>query len=61
LIAIWQEIPVEVQQFLKRVLFLFIIWELLYHLFLFNGRIVDKPLTHWSANGALKIMQLAVE
>lgn len=54
----WQEIPVEVQDFLKRALFIFIIWELLYHLFLFNGRIVDKPLTDWSANGALQIMQV---
>ena len=54
----WQQIPVEVQQFLKQALLLFIIWELLYHLFLFNGRIIDKPLTDWSANGALQIMQV---
>ena len=54
----WQSIPAEVQQFLKRALFIFIIWKLIYHLFLFNGRIIDKPLTDWSTIGAEKIMQV---
>lgn len=54
----WQSIPVEVKQFLKRALVIFIIWKLVYHLFLFNGRILDKPLTDWSTKGAAQIMQL---
>ena len=54
----WQSIPPDVQQFLKRALFIFIIWKLIYHLFLFNGRIIDKPLTDWSTKGAEKIMQV---
>lgn len=54
----WHTIPTEVQRFLKRALLIFIIWKLVYHLFLFNGRIIDKPLTDWSTKGAEKIMQL---
>lgn len=54
----WQSIPQEVQQFLKRALVIFIIWKLIYHLFLFNGRVIDKPLTDWSTGGAEKIMQV---
>ncbi len=54
----WQSIPKEVQQFLKRALLIFIIWKLVYHLFLFNGRIIDKPLTDFSTYGAAKIMQV---
>ena len=48
----WQNIPTEIQTFLKRALLLFIIWKLIYHLLLFPGRIIDAPLTHWSSNGA---------
>jgi exosortase/archaeosortase family protein len=54
----WQSIPVDAKQFLKRALYIFIIWQLLYNLFLLNGRIIDKPLTDWSAIGAQKIMQI---
>ncbi len=54
----WQSIPSEVQRFLKRALLIFIIWKLIYHLFLFNGRVIDKPLTDWSTKGAAKIMQI---
>ncbi len=54
----WQTIPTEVQRFLKRALIIFIIWKLIYHLFLFNGRVIDKPLTDWSTKGAEKIMQI---
>jgi exosortase family protein XrtF len=54
----WQSIPSEVQQFLKRALIIFIIWKMIYHLFLFNGRVIDKPLTDWSTKGAEKIMQV---
>ncbi|OIR07028.1 hypothetical protein GALL_109350 [mine drainage metagenome] len=54
----WHTIPTEVQRFLKRALLIFIIWKLIYHLFLFNGRVVDKPLTYWSTKGAEKIMQI---
>ena len=53
----WQSIPEEVQRFLKRALLIFIIWKLIYHLFLFNGRVIDKPLTDWSTMGAEKLMQ----
>jgi Transmembrane exosortase (Exosortase_EpsH). len=48
----WQNIPAEVQIFLKRALLLLIVWKLVYHLLLFPGRIIDAPLTHWSSNGA---------
>ena len=54
----WKSIPQEVQRFLKRALIIFIIWKLIYHLFLFNGRIIDKPLTDWSTKGAEKLMQV---
>jgi len=54
----WQSIPSEVQRFLKRALLIFIIWKLIYHLFLFNGRVIDKPLTDWSTRGAEKLMQV---
>lgn len=54
----WQSIPQEVQRFLKRALVIFIIWKLIYHLFLFNGRVIDKPLTDWSTKGAEKVMQV---
>ena len=54
----WQSIPEEVQRFLKLVLLIFIIWKLIYHLFLFNGRVIDKPLTDWSTRGAEKVMQV---
>ena len=53
----WHTIPPEVQRFLKRALIIFIIWKLIYQLFLFNGRVIDKPLTDWSTKGAEKIMQ----
>jgi len=53
----WQSIPEEVQRFLKRALLIFIIWKLIYHLFLFNGRVIDKPLSDWSTRGAEKIIQ----
>jgi len=54
----WQSIPEEVQRFLKRALLIFIVWKLIYHLFLFNGRVIDKPLTDWSTKGAEKLMQV---
>jgi hypothetical protein len=54
----WQSIPSEVQLFLKRALIIFIIWKLIYHLFLFNGRVIDKPLTDWSTKGAEKILKV---
>jgi len=56
--ATWHTIPSEVQRFLKRALAIFIVWKLIYHLFLFNGRVIDKPLTDWSTIGAEKIMQV---
>ncbi len=54
----WRSIPDEVKTFLKRALLIFIIWKIIYNGFLFNGRIIDKPLTDWSAVGAQKIIQL---
>ncbi len=53
----WGSIPNEVQTFLKRALFIFIIWKLIYHLFLFQGRIIDAPLTHFSGAGAEWLLQ----
>jgi exosortase/archaeosortase family protein len=53
----WQNIPAGIQTFLKRALILFIVWKLVYHLFLFPGRIIDAPLTHWSSNGAAWIFK----
>ena len=54
----WHSIPAEVKIFLKRALLIFIIWKIVYNGFLFNGRIIDKPLTDFSTKGAEKIMQL---
>jgi len=54
----WQSIPDEVQIFLKRALLIFIVWKIMYNGFLFNGRIIDKPITDWSTGGARQIMQL---
>ena len=52
----WQEIPSEVKTFLKRSLLILIIWKIIYNGFLFNGRIIDKPLTDLSTMGAEKTM-----
>ena len=54
----WQSIPDEVQIFLKRALLIFIVWKIMYNGFLFNGRIIDKPITDWSTGGARQVMQL---
>ena len=54
----WQSIPPDLQSFLKRALLIFIIWKLVYHLFLFNGRVIDKPLTDFSAKSTVWVMQL---
>jgi exosortase/archaeosortase family protein len=53
----WQSIPPDLQSFLKRALLIFIIWKLLYHLFLFNGRVIDKPLTDFSAKSTVWVLQ----
>lgn len=53
----WSDIPKEIQVFLKRAALIFIIWKLIYHLFLFNGRIIDAPLTHISSAGARWTLQ----
>lgn len=50
----WISLPAEIQRFLKSALILFIIWKLLYHLFLFNGRVLDKPLTDLSCKAAYR-------
>jgi exosortase family protein XrtF len=57
LTATWRGIPKEIRVFLQRALIIFILWKLVYHLFLFNGRIIDRPLTDWSAKGAEQLMQ----
>ena len=54
----WQSIPAELKSFLKRAVFIFIVWKMLYHLFLFNGRIIDKPLTDFSAKTTVWVMQM---
>jgi len=53
----WQSIPPDLQSFLKRALLIFIIWKLVYHLFLFNGRVIDKPLTDFSTKSTVWVMQ----
>ena len=45
----WQSIPDAVKVFLKRALLIFIIWKIIYNGFLFNGRIIDKPLTDFTS------------
>ena len=54
----WQSIPPDLKSFLKRALLIFIVWKLVYHLFLFNGRVIDKPLTDFSAKSTVWAMQL---
>ena len=54
----WQSIPPDLKSFLKRALLIFIMWKLVYHLFLFNGRVIDKPLTDFSAKSTVWVMQL---
>lgn len=54
----WQSIPPDLKSFLKRALLIFIVWKLMYHLFLFNGRVIDKPLTDFSAKSTVCVMQL---
>lgn len=41
-----EKLPPEIRFFLTRVFVLFICWKLIYHLFLFPYRILDKPLTN---------------
>ena len=54
----WQSIPPDLKSFLKRALLIFIVWKLVYHLFLFNGRVIDKPLTDFSAKSTEWVLQL---
>lgn len=42
-------IPSQVRSFLMKAFFLFVLWKLAYHLFLFNARVPDKQLTNLTA------------
>lgn len=53
----WQSIPPELKSFLKRALLIFIIWEFCYHMFLFNGRLIDKPITDFSFQSTIWVLK----
>lgn len=53
----WQTIPAELKTFLKRAVLIFIVWNLGYHLFLLNGRVIDKPLTDFSSKSTGWVLQ----
>ncbi len=52
----YKSIPSPVKSFLKRALLVFIVWKLIYHLFLFNGRVIDAPLTHITSFSTSKVL-----
>ena len=52
----WYKIPKAVRLFLIKGLILFIAWKLIYLLLLQPSRIIDKPLTNFTAAGAIKIL-----
>jgi exosortase family protein XrtF len=49
-------IPRPVLQFLKRALLIFVIWKIIYHVFLFNARVIDAPLTHITSQSTAKVL-----
>jgi exosortase family protein XrtF len=55
----WHSIPDEVKTFLKRALLIFIIWKIIYNGFLFNGRIIDKPLTDFTSYSTMSVLYKA--
>jgi exosortase/archaeosortase family protein len=52
-----KSIPPDVVHFLKRAFLLFVGWKLLYHLVLFPGRILDRPLTSLTGNATVRMMR----
>ncbi|MDE3235361.1 MAG: hypothetical protein KGO81_05345 [Bacteroidota bacterium] len=58
LTAGWREVPPEIRAFLKRALLVFVVWKLCYHLFLYNGRVLDKPLTDISTHTATVLLKV---
>jgi len=52
----WNSIPDNGKLFLLRGSVLFIVWKIIYHLFLFENRWFDKPLTEFSANSTVWLL-----
>jgi len=52
------KLPLTASFFLKRAVFLLVIWLLSYHLFLESSRVVDKPLTDVTAFSVSKVLSL---
>ena len=52
----WQEIPNEAKIFLKRAILIFIIWKIVYNGFLYNEKIIDKPLTHLTSYSTMLLL-----
>jgi len=52
----YKSIPEPVKSFLKRTLLVFIMWKLVYHIFLYNDRVIDEPLTHLTSYSTSKVL-----
>ena len=57
----FNNLPKQVQLFFFRSIFLFIIWKLSYHFYVKPSRILDRPLTTFTAKGTVKILNLFSE
>jgi exosortase/archaeosortase family protein len=52
----FNEMPSQLRKFLKRAILIFILWELIYLFLLLPNRIIDKPLTNFTANLTCKLL-----
>ncbi len=53
----WREVPSQVQVFLIRALFIFLVWKFAYHLYFKPERILDKPLTTFVAKHTKLVLE----
>jgi len=54
----WHSLPYKIRLFVKRAFLLMLVWKLVYLFVLLPGRVIDKPLTRASINGAAALMQV---
>ena len=52
-ISKWNKIPADVKHFITRALAILIAWKILYLVFLFPGRVLDKPLSYAVSKGTV--------
>jgi len=48
----WNNVPLAVRQFIYRAAAILLLWKVLYLVFLLPTRVLDKPLSHATANGS---------